>query len=99
MMAFFLTIPISRIIPISAITLSSVRRTYNELMLRAAQAPNAPLRPRLYAARRGAELTAQEAAAAAAVNSQAVADAEADRPVPAEAAAALEALIAQLGQR
>jgi hypothetical protein len=54
---------------------------------------------RLYAARRGTELTVEEAAAAAGVDSQAVADAEADRPVPADAAKAIEALIAQLGHR
>lgn len=82
-----------------ALLLSDVRRTYNELMLRAARAPRATLGARLYAARRGAELTVEEAATAAAVDAQAVADAEADRSVPADTAAALEALIAQLGHR
>jgi transcriptional regulator with XRE-family HTH domain len=82
-----------------ALRLSDVRRTYNELMLRAARAPGAPLGARLYAARRGAELTVEEAATAAGLETQAVADAEADRPVSTHAAAALEALIAQLGHR
>jgi transcriptional regulator with XRE-family HTH domain len=82
-----------------ALLLSDVRRAYNELMLRAARAPGAPLGARLYAARGGTELTVEEAAAAAGVDSEAVAEAEADRPVPADAAAALEALIAQLGHR
>ena len=82
-----------------ALLLSDVRRTYNELMLRAARAPGAPLGARLYAARRGTELTVEEAAAAAGMDSEAVADAEADRPVPADAAAALEALVAQLEHR
>jgi hypothetical protein len=82
-----------------ALLLSDVRRTYNELMLRAARAPGAPLGARLYAARRDTELTVEEAATAAGVDPEAVADAEADRPVAAEAAAALEALITQLGHR
>jgi transcriptional regulator with XRE-family HTH domain len=82
-----------------ALLLSDVRRTYNELMLRAARAPGAPLGARLYAARRGAELTVEEAATAAGLETQAVADAEADRPVSTHAAAALEAVIAQLGHR
>jgi transcriptional regulator with XRE-family HTH domain len=82
-----------------ALLLSDVRRTYNELMLRAARAPGATLGARFYAARRGTELTIEEAAAAAGLNSQAVADAEAGRPLPADTAAALEALIAQLGHR
>jgi transcriptional regulator with XRE-family HTH domain len=82
-----------------ALLLSDVRRTYNELMLRAARTPGAPLAARLYAARRATELTVEEAAAAAGVDSQAVADAEADRPVPADVADALEGLIAQLGHR
>jgi DNA-binding transcriptional regulator YiaG len=65
----------------------------------ARRAPGAPLGARLYAARRGTELTIEEAATAAGVDSEAVAEAEADRPVPADAAAALEALIAELGHR
>jgi transcriptional regulator with XRE-family HTH domain len=65
----------------------------------APRAPGAPLGARLYAARRGTELTIEEAATAAGVDSEAVAEAEADRPVPADAAAALEALIAELGHR
>ena len=85
--------------PDVALLLSDVRRTYNELMLRAARAPRAALGPRLYAARRAAELSADEAAAAAGVDVRAVADAESGRPVPAEVAATLEALVAQLGQR
>jgi transcriptional regulator with XRE-family HTH domain len=82
-----------------ALLLSDVRRTYNELMMRAARAPGAPLGPRLYAARRDTELTVEEAATAAGVDPQAVADAEADRPVAAYVAAALEELVAQLGHR
>jgi transcriptional regulator with XRE-family HTH domain len=85
--------------PAVALLLSDVRRTYHELMLRAARAPGASLGARLFAARRAAELTIDEAAAAAGVNPAAVADAEADQAVPVGAAAALEALIAQLGYR
>jgi pSer/pThr/pTyr-binding forkhead associated (FHA) protein len=82
-----------------ALLLSDVRRAYNELMLRAARAPGAPLGARLYAARRDTELTVEEAATAAGLDPEAVAEAEADRPVSADTAAALEALITQLGHR
>jgi hypothetical protein len=80
-----------------ALLLSDVRRTYSELMMRAARGPAALLSARLYAARRGAELKIEEAATAAGLTADAVADAEADQPVHADATAALEALIAQLG--
>lgn len=82
-----------------ALLLSDVRRTYSDLIIRASRAPDAALGHRLYAARHLAELSVEETANAAGVDTQAVADAEADRPIPAAAAAALETLIAQLTRR
>ena len=48
--------------------LSTVRKRYDELMLRSATAPAATLGQRLYAARRRAKLTAEETANAAGVS-------------------------------
>ena len=76
--------------------LSSVRRTYNELMLRAARSPSATLGQRLYEARYRAQLSIDEAANAAGITAATLQDAEAERPVPPDSAAALETLIAQL---
>jgi transcriptional regulator with XRE-family HTH domain len=82
-----------------ALLLSDVRRTYNDLIIRAAAAPGAPLSHRLYAARHLAELTVDETANAAGVDAQTIIDVEEGRPIAADAAAALEALIAQLTER
>ena len=82
-----------------ALLLSDVRRTYTDLILRASRAPDAALGHRLYAARHLAELTVEETANAAGMDTQTIADAEADQPIPAAAAAALETLIAQLTRR
>lgn len=81
------------------LVLSAVRRTYRQLVSRAASAPEAPLSVRLYAARREAELTPDETATAAGVDAQVVADAEADREISAVAVAALEAFLAELARR
>ena len=82
--------------PSVVLALSSVRRAYNDLMLRAARSPSATLGQRLYGARHRAELSIDEAANAAGVPTAVVQDAEAERPIPAGAAAAIETLIAQL---
>ena len=82
--------------PSIVLALSSVRRTYNDLMLRAARSPSATLGQRLYGARHGAELRVEEAASAAGIPTAVVHDAESERPVPADAVAAIEALIAVL---
>jgi transcriptional regulator with XRE-family HTH domain len=82
--------------PSVVLALSSVRRTYNDLMLRAARSPAATLGQRLYGARHGAELSVDEAANAAGVAAAVLHDAESERPVSADAAAAIETLIAQL---
>ncbi|HEX9833580.1 MAG TPA: FHA domain-containing protein [Mycobacterium sp.] len=78
------------------LALSDVRRTYDDLMLRAAAAPAATLGQRLYAARHRAQLSAQETAAAAGVDADAVTAVEAERAVPAEVSAALEDVVHRL---
>lgn len=82
--------------PSVVLALSSVRRAYNDLMLRAARSPSATLGQRLYGARHRSELSVDEAANAAGVPTAVVQDAESERPVPPGAAAAIETLIAQL---
>jgi transcriptional regulator with XRE-family HTH domain len=85
--------------PDAAVVLRDIRRTYNDLMVRAAQAPGAPLSRRLYAARHSAELTVEETADAAGVSVEAVTDVEAGDTVDDAAAAALEALLRRLAAR
>lgn len=87
---------IGRVTPALIKALGAVRGLYDDLMMRAAQAPGATLGQRLYAARRGANLTVPETAQAAGVAEQAVAQAEAGEPVAAEDAEAIEALITQI---
>ena len=79
-----------------AISLGKIRKTYDELMLTAAQAPTATLGQRLYAARRRVGLSAQEAANAAGVPAAAVEAAEADQPLDPMATTALRALADEL---
>jgi DNA-binding transcriptional regulator YiaG len=81
------------------LALSDVRRTYRDLMLRAAAAPGATLGQRLYAARHRAELSAEETAAASGVDVDAVAAVEAERVVPAQVSAALESVLLRLTDR
>lgn len=88
---------ISRITPELIKALSAVRRHHDELMMIGATAPGAPLGLRLYAARRRANLTAEETAVAAGVAEDMLARAEADEPVPAHVAEAIETLIDQIG--
>ncbi|MEE6140293.1 FHA domain-containing protein [Mycobacterium sp. 050128] len=85
--------------PEVALGLSSVRRCYKDLMLRAARAPGATLGQRLYAARYRAELTVEETAYAADVPVEAVAAAEAEVPLDANTAAALSGALAVLTRR
>jgi transcriptional regulator with XRE-family HTH domain len=82
--------------PSVVLALSSVRRAYNDLMLRAARSPSATLGQRLYGARHRAELSIDEAANAAGVLTAVLQDAESERPVAPDAAAVIETLIAQL---
>jgi transcriptional regulator with XRE-family HTH domain len=87
---------ISRVSPALIRALSAVRSRYDELMLRAARAPRATVGQRLYAARRGANLTILETAQAAGVSEADVIGAEAEEPVPAAAVREIESLIVQL---
>ncbi|OSC21582.1 hypothetical protein B8W69_28305 [Mycobacterium vulneris] len=76
--------------------LSSVRRSYNDVMMRAAGSPTATLGQRLYGARHRAELSLEEAAIGAGLPSAVLADAEAERTIAPEVAEAIENLIAEL---
>jgi len=87
---------IGKVTPALIKALSAVRRRIDELTMLAATAPNATLGQRLYAVRRRANLTISETAQAAGVSDDDIADAEAELPVPAGAAAAVEELIGAL---
>lgn len=82
--------------PSVVLALSTVRRQYHDLMLRAVQAPSATLGQRLYAVRQQAELTVEETANAADLPAEVIRAAEADWDIPVAAADTLENLIAQL---
>ncbi|WP_197696184.1 FHA domain-containing protein [Mycobacterium sp. E183] len=82
--------------PSVILALSGVRRSYNDLMMRAARSPAATLGQRLYGARHRAELSLEEAANGAGLPVSVLEDAEAERAVAPEAARAIENLIAQL---
>ncbi len=87
---------ISRVTPSLIKALSTVRSRYDELMMRAAMAPGATLGQRLFAARRGANLTILETAQAAGVSEDIIVRAEAEEPVPAAAVHEIESLIKQI---
>jgi transcriptional regulator with XRE-family HTH domain len=82
--------------PSIILALSNVRRTYNDLMMRAARSIDATLGQRLYEARHRAELSLEEAANGAGLPIATLEDAEAERPISGDARAAIETLIAQL---
>ncbi|MBZ4631317.1 FHA domain-containing protein [Mycobacterium avium] len=77
-------------------SLSTVRRSYKDMMLKAARSPAATIGQRLYAARHRADLSAEEAAYAAGVAVDVVTAVEEERPIPPGASSAIETLIAQL---
>jgi pSer/pThr/pTyr-binding forkhead associated (FHA) protein len=87
---------ISQITPELIKALSTVRRHHDELMILGADAPEAPLAHRLYAARRRANLSTLETAQAAGVSEEMVVRAEANEPVPAHAVDAIETLIGHI---
>ena len=88
---------IGRVTPALIKALGTVRSLYHDLMLRAAGAPHATLGQRLYAARRGANLTTLETAQAAGVSEQTIQQVETEEPVSGADAEAIESLIAQIG--
>lgn len=85
--------------PDLALLLSSVRRRYKDLMLRAARAPGATLGQQLYAARYRAELSVAETANAAGVPVEVITAAEADVPVDDKTRAALSTALNALTRR
>jgi transcriptional regulator with XRE-family HTH domain len=85
--------------PEIAIALSTVRKRYDELMLRAARSPQATLGQRLYAARRRAALTIEEVANATDVPADVIATAEADGQVGPHVESGLEAFVGMLTAR
>nr|WP_241010782.1 FHA domain-containing protein [Mycobacterium gordonae] len=87
---------ISRITPELIKAMGSVRRYHDQLMTLGATAPGATLAQRLYAARRRANLSTLETAQAAGVSEEMIVKAEAEEVLPAETAAAIEALISQI---
>lgn len=76
--------------------LGTVRSLMDDLTLRAASAPDATLGQRLYATRRRANLTIAETAQAAGVPEDVVTRIEAEQPVPGDAAATVEQLVAAI---
>jgi transcriptional regulator with XRE-family HTH domain len=87
---------ISQITPELIKALSAVRRHRDELMTLGANAPNAPLGHRLYAARRRANLSTLEIAQAAGVDEEMIVRAEDEEPLPAHVTAAIETLIGHI---
>jgi transcriptional regulator with XRE-family HTH domain len=77
-------------------SLAAVRRRYDELMTRAAAAPEATLGQRLYTARRRANLTAAEAAAALDAPADLIVAVESETPPPGDTRSRIEELIADL---
>jgi transcriptional regulator with XRE-family HTH domain len=77
-------------------TLASIRTRYDALMIRAAATADATVGQRLYTARREANLSAAEAAAAMQTAPEVVSAAESEKPVSADDHQRIEALIATL---
>ena len=86
----------SRGMPAVVMALSAVRNRHEELMFRAAAAPNATLGQRLFAARRRANLSAAEAGSAIGLSAQLIEAVEAGQPATDRDAAVLRAFVAEL---
>ena len=82
--------------PSMAKILGAVRKTYRELMLRAARAPGATLGQQLFAARHRSELSIEEFANAAGVPVEAIRGAESEAALAPGTVAALEAALSNL---
>lgn len=87
---------IGRVTPALIKALGTVRSLYDDLMVRAATAPHATLGQRLYAARRGANLTVLETAQAAGVSEETIRQAEAEGPIAVADVGAIEDLVTQI---
>jgi transcriptional regulator with XRE-family HTH domain len=77
-------------------SLAAIRRRYDELMSRTAAAPGSTLGQRLYTARRRANLTVAEAAAALAAPAELIIAVESETPPPENIRARIEELISEL---
>ena len=86
----------SRVTPSVVVALSQARRSYAELMKRAAGAPAASLGQQVYAARRGADLTIQEAANGVGLRADLLEAIENGEPTTPEETTKIKALIAAL---
>jgi hypothetical protein len=86
----------SRATPSVVVALSQARRSYATLMKRAALAPSASLGQRIYAARRGADLTIQEAANGVGLRADLLEAIENGEPTTPEETTKIKALIAAL---
>lgn len=87
---------IGRVTPALIKALGTVRRLYDDLMLCAARGPRATLGQRLYATRRGANLTVGETAQAAGVSEHAIQQAEAEEAISVPEAEAIAMLVDQI---
>jgi hypothetical protein len=87
---------ISRRTPELIRALSGKRQLYNDLMMRVAGAPDAPLAQRIFAARRRSDLSIAEIAHAAGVSEETIVLAEAGQAIPAGDADAIEVLLSQI---
>lgn len=79
------------------VALAGVRTAYRELMLTAARSPHASIGQRLYAARDRNRITETEAATAAGVAPETIANAEAGQPLSAAEVTAIDGLLTALG--
>jgi len=86
----------SRATPSVVVALSQARRSYATLMKRAALAPSASLGQQIYAARRGADLTIQEAANGVGLRADLLEAIENGEPTTQEETTKIKALIAAL---
>lgn len=86
-----------RATPSVVVALSGVRNRYDDLMARAAEAPNATLGQQLYVTRRRAKLSAQETANGAGLSRDLLEAIEADEVPTEEEAARIKELIVALG--
>jgi transcriptional regulator with XRE-family HTH domain len=82
--------------PALVIALGAVRRRHDDLMTRVADTAGATAGQRLFAARRRANLTAEDAALAAGLPVKLVEAAESGKPLPPHAEAAIAALLTEL---
>jgi transcriptional regulator with XRE-family HTH domain len=82
--------------PSVVLILAAVRKTYTDMMLRAARATGATLGQQLFAARHAAELSIEEIANAAGVPVEAATAAESEAPLDVNTTAALSTMLTSL---